>query len=424
MNNTGARMTFRFGEKDQGDNSFTSPTTGERKFEQRSTACGRRPTELEKINLPTDNQNPDRNEHAKLVMKRNDDKVERLNCEADQSIHNFPQNGYLLASTVEDVAGGSLGDQGRLMWYSTHTRSWKPPIWKVVASVAGALATGTLFGFLVLSFFQGEVSMPNANDAALAFTHDQRVKGNEVTANVISHNKVNVKDPEKKPNATEGSGAPTAAGLYIKEVNIPGKVFYVLQYGVFTQADGAQKAASRLRELGMAAVVKENLDQHRVYTAIASSKEDAMELSLLLKNKQVDLYVRPLHRPAITELLFREGTAVVERFIAQSDIVNAWLMSQSIAYLRKGAAAAFSLDLTEQLRREHSKWTQQMNIVEKGIPEWSTTKWRKMIQGMNTAISALNEYNKQPLSAHLWDVQQAVMIYQAAQKEWLGTMKV
>jgi len=200
-------------------------------------------------------------------------------------------------------------------------------------------------------------------------------------------------------------------------------VFYMLQYGVFAQEEGAQKAATELRELGLAAM-EEKSEQHRVYAAIAPSKEDAMGLSALLKNKQVDLYVRTLNRPAITKLAFQGDSASVEQFLGQSDVVNEWLMSQSIAYLEKTNTEAFTQEITEQLRKEHQKWTQQMSNVQKGIPDQSKKAWTELVQSMNTAISAVNEYNKQPSSSHLWSIQQAVMHYRNAEAVWLGTMKV
>jgi len=270
--------------------------------------------------------------------------------------------------------------------------------------------------------------MPNLSGKEVTFARDQRINSEEATANITSQNKAianNLKGRSHvKSHATKEGEVATAVGeLYVTEVKIPEKVLYMLQYGAFAQAEGARKAASELRELGMAAV-EEHLEQHRVYAAIAPSKEDAMGLSSFLKNKQVDLYVRTLHRPAVDRLIFRGDAEAVRQFIAQSDAVNEWLMSQSIAYLEKNASEAFSTVGTEQLQREHIKWTRQMGVVEKGIPNRSKTAWVELVRGMNTAISALNEYNKHPSLSHLWKVQQAVIVYQAAETAWLATMKV
>lgn len=404
MNNARTKMTFRFGKADERNRSFISPANT---LSTENQNLGAYPTEQQ---ISSSKMNPsdralDVSEYAESIMK-------------------FPPNGYVLTSAVEDIAGGSLGDhQGELMWHGVPKHSWKPSIWRVVASVLGALATGTLFGFLVLSFLQGEISMPHADVTISTSARDQRVKSRGATAHVVSQNKENIKDFESKSNVVGGNAVTTAAGLYVTEVNIPEKVFYMLQYGVFAQADGARKAALKLRRLGMAAV-EENLDQHRVYAAIASSKEDAVGLSLLLKNKQVDSYVRILRRPTVTKLAFRGDAAAIEQLIRQSDKVNEWLMSQSISYLEKKEVVAFSSDLMKQLRQEHSKWTQKMEVVGKTIDKPSKILRTELIQGMNAAIHSLNEYNKQPSFLHLWNIQQAVMIYQAAEREWLGTMQI
>ncbi|WP_289354863.1 SPOR domain-containing protein [Paenibacillus sp. S-12] len=453
MSNMRAKMTFRFDDSNQGKdklerqgmetnkkserltdweelsdgtivNSIEPDRTGQAEHEEYSEAITVENRHIEKAEsdiLPVKPiHEPVENEH---------ERVERWIRETDhQPGYEIPKNGYSLSSSIEDPASGSLSDQGELLWNGVHTRSRKPPVWRVVASVAGALATGALFGFLALSLFKGEVSMPNPNNAIPVFANDKQGKGGESSAHGTATNeqsKVKAGDTTSKPSsaASGGGSAATATGLYVTDVNIPEKVFYMLQYGVFAQEEGAQKAASELRELGMAAMAEKS-DQHRVYAAIATSKEDAMGLSSLLKNKQMELYVRTLNRPAIAKLAFQGDSASVEQFLGQSDVVNDWLMTQSIVYLEKANTEAFSQEITEQLRKDHQKWTQQMSAVQKGIPDQSKTSWTELVQSMNTAISAVNEYNKQPSSSHLWSIQQAVMHYRNAEAAWLETMKV
>lgn len=453
MNNIRAKMTFRFDESDRSKDKVGGQVVEESKKKERLTdweelsdgtilndpesdRTGQTEHEQYSETIPVENRHIEKAEHNSLPIipkdepvESEDERVERWIRETDhQPGYDIPKNGYSLSSSIEDPAAGSLSDQGELLWNGVHSRTRKPPVWRVVASVAGALATGALFGFLALSLFTGEVSMPNPNDAIPVFANDKQGKGGQSSAHEAAanqQNKVKAGDTGSKPSsaANGGGAAATAAGLYVTDVNIPEKVFYMLQYGVFAQAEGAQKAASELRELGMAAMAEKS-DQHRVYAAIAPSKEDAMGLSMLLKNKQMELYVRTLNRPAITKLAFQGDSASVEQFLGQSDVVNEWLMSQSIAYLEKENIKSFSQEITEQLRKDHQKWTQQMSAVQKGIPDQSKTAWTELVQSMNTAISAVNEYNKQPSSSHLWSIQQAVMHYRTAEAAWLETMKV
>ncbi|MFW5433652.1 SPOR domain-containing protein [Paenibacillus apiarius] len=353
------------------------------------------------------------------------DQIERWIREADHK-----PLSYSFDSSIEDPAGATLSDQGELLWQSVHTRTRRPSLWKVIASVAGAIATGAVFGFLALSLFRGEVTMPNPEASIPTLSNGTSgqgyaVKAGSVPADGSGGQKHTVAAAEKTADdkKTAERAEATAGGVYVTEVNIPEKAFYMLQYGVFDQPEGAKKAAAELRELGLAAM-EEQSNQHRVYAAIAQAKEDAMGLSQLMKNNQVDLYVREMKRPALAKLAFKGDAATVEQFIAQSDKVNDWLMSQSIAYLEKNELKAFDGAATEQLRQEHLKWTQQMNGVQKGQPEQSLKGWTQLVQAMNTAISAVNEYNKQPSASHLWSVQEAVMIYRTAENNWLDTMKV
>lgn len=443
MSNLRAKMTFRFDDSDQTNDSHNRRGGEESKGQERLTdwqelSDGTIVTGTERTShvsdevIPVASRLPDKQEREDSQSEQTseaeeNERVERWVREADQqSGYHVPLNSYSFTASVEDPAGGSLGDQGELIWHGVHTRSRKPTVWRVIASVAGALATGALFGFLALSLFKGEVTMPNPANAIPVSAYDQQGQsGSSAREPTGVPSKVKAGDSGGKPATSPvgGSRSATAASLNVSDVNIPEKVFYMLQYGVFDQAEGAQKAVSDLRSLGMAAM-EEKSEQHRVYAAIAPSKEDAMGLSTLLKNNQMELYVRTLSRPAITKLAFQGNAVSVERFLSQSDRVNEWLMSQSITHLEKENAEAFSPESTKQLKNEHQKWTQQMSAVQEGIPDQAKTVWTKLVQSMNTAISAVNEYNKQPSFSHLWSVQQAVMLYRVSERAWLETMMV
>ncbi|MCE5170240.1 SPOR domain-containing protein [Paenibacillus profundus] len=436
MSGINPKMTFRFPKSEPGD-GLIQPTESVEESDSPFTRYIDRSVEAALVNdntmaEPRESLRAEDTEQecshdgiaAQVGNISETDQIERWIREADHK-----PLSYSFSSSVADPAGESLSDQGELLWQGVHTRTRRPSLWKVIASVAGAVATGAVFGFLALSLFKGEVTMPNPEASIPTLSNGTSTQGAAVKAGSTSagggEGKKNTVAAANQPAADQGAAqhaATTAGGVYVTEVNIPEKVFYMLQYGVFDQPEGAKKAASELRELGLAAM-EEQSSQHRVYAAIAQAKEDAMGLSQLMKNNQVDLYVREMTRPALAKLAFQGGAATVEQFIAQSDKVNDWLMSQSIAYLEKSEVKGFDGDATEQLRQEHLKWTQQMNGMQKGQPEQSLKAWTQLVQAMNTAISAVNEYNKQPAASHLWSVQEAVMIYRTAESNWLDTMK-
>ncbi|MBG9795025.1 sporulation protein [Paenibacillus dendritiformis] len=357
-----------------------------------------------------------------------EDEIRRIETFLRESDKESSQR-YPLPVSIADPAGESMSEQGEWTWNGVHTRSRKPSLWKVIASVTGALATGAVFGFIALSLFKGEVKLPDPTaglpdlSAQAGQTPDGGKQGQTASDKPPA-------DQAAIPAAAQPAGgngdksdaAWQAAGVYVTDVNIPEKTFYMLQYGVFDKAEGAKTAIGELRDKGMAAM-EEQEGQHRVYAAIASAREDAMSLSRLLKNRQIDLYVREMSRPALTKLAFQGNAADVEQFIAASDNVIGWLMAQSVAHLEGTESAAFAAEDTERLRERHLQWTQHMSKVQKGQPKQSADAWTKLVQAMNTAISAVNEYNKQPSTSHLWSIQQAVMQYLSSERSWLDTMK-
>lgn len=367
---------------------------------------------------------------VQIIATKNETKHIELSTEGEQSpAFDILSYGYPHVTSIQDPAGETLSDQGELVGRKIYTQTYKPPIWKMIISVFGALITGGVCGLLVLSFIQGNISFPNpttsvsklGNKSAMFKKNLTQVSDlgvqqqNELQAGKSDHHFLSVKKNDSHSLQTTSDSNVTA-------VHIPAKMIYMLQYGVFTQADTAHKAAIQLRELGLAAM-EEEAGQYRVYAGTAKSREEAMGLSLLFKNKQLNLYVREVHRPELTKLSFNGKKVDIEQFIKQSDKVSNWLVSQSIIYLGKPAAIPFEAGIIKQLRQEHQQWTQQMITVQKGIPIHAKNEWIKLVQAMNTAISAVNEYKKQPSFAHLWTVQQAMMLYHIAEKAWISTIQ-
>ena len=91
--------------------------------------------------------------------------------------------------------------------------------------------------------------------------------------------------------------------------------------------------------------------------------------------------------------------------------------------LQQTTLDAFSVADMDVLRTEHLRWTQWGQQLQKSMDEEHAAQWLKMVQSMNTAISAVNEYNKKTASAHLWNIQQACMQYMVLEQEWLKGMK-
>ncbi|UHA74362.1 SPOR domain-containing protein [Paenibacillus sp. 481] len=370
--------------------------------------------------------------------------------------------GTLHASII-DPAGETLSSQGEPLWEGVRKRTRKYSTWGVIGSIAGAIGMGAVFSFLALALFRGEIEMPEPEDGipmsgSLSSTANRDVGGggdlsgggkvvekekdvrsqpdgakqaatgdgrssDSVTGNTPNRAAGSVANGVTSSTAGMATSGSTAGGLFLSEVAIPDKSYFLLQYGVFKQLEGASKATEQLHELGLAAVNDTADSQHRVYAGIAQAKDEAMALSEALQAKQVQLFIRQFQRSGVKQLAFRGEARTIEQLIQQSDKVNDWLMLYSLAALEAGAIKPFDQAATEKLRNEHLLWTQTMPKVQEGLPEQAKEIYKRVIQAMNTAIVSVNEYNKKPSAAHLWSIQQSVIVYLLAERDWLESMK-
>ncbi|MCG7410200.1 SPOR domain-containing protein [Paenibacillus sp. ACRRX] len=453
------KMTFRFPE--QADDSYTrkmNPIEADKKLEEEAASSvqwsewqhidiqgdqDKRKTEQVLLNNETPSTSESKLEHTALsqtefvsaaVLSPDGAGYEKIESETDRierSIRELDSSpaAVFLEPPMYDPAAQSATTEGEWRYEQqadsdavvyTQARSRKPSLLKIAGSVAGAVATGALFGFLALSLFKGDVALPSMDQAVPAMAQ----LGKDAGSNNGGHTSGSlpiVGDTGGQTNGEEPSK--DQANFPVAAIHIPASISYVLQYGVFSQAEGAQTAAEELRKLGLAAVDAEGEGQHRVYAAIAEKRDDAMVLSNALKEKQIDLYVRTIERPEITKIAFEGKAETLELFMKQGDVVRQWLIRHSSATLQQGDLAAFDNTSMNELRTEHLRWTQSGEKLQKQLSKQTSEVWVKLVQSMNTAITAVNEYNKKPAAAHLWSIQQSCIQYMMLEQDWLKQMK-
>jgi len=287
-------------------------------------------------------------------------------------------------------------------------RKSRNPSWvKVVASVAGAIVTGAVFGFVVLSLFQGEVSLPGMKSGSL--TDDVRTSGSVQTS-----------------AKAEESGTKQAAASLGEPVSITiqrdAKTYYMLQYGVFKDLAGVNAAEQELTDKGLAAF-GDTSDQNRVYAGMAASREEAQLMKAELALQGIELYIRDLQLPETTQLMYAGDAAQMEQFLKQSDQVVQILLQMSTAQLERKDPTAYTQAELLAIKDAHQKWTELGTTAAKGLPDSSKEAWGKMTQSMNMAIISLNEYGKQLSTAHLWSIQSALMEFVMGEKNVMTSMQ-
>lgn len=288
-------------------------------------------------------------------------------------------------------------DQGHNWMIESENYSYKrnrpPRGWKMIGSVSGALVTGALFGMVILSFFNKES----------AVKPDQMLPVNQSISTV---------------SGQEGE-AGTAGQL---ETSSTGGTYYALQYGVFSSPERAEQAKLELTQTGLAAS-SDPEDGNRVYAGISSDREEAKLLSTRLKSQGVELYVKEIVNPMVDPAIFGNKQEDVALFFKNSSALIDQLSTLSIQQLGQSVQAAISPEMMASLQTQHQTWLTGIKSLAPGMAVDVQPVVSSMEKSMNSAITAIAEYNKNPDAVHMWAVQSDLMEYVLQQKKWLESIK-
>lgn len=286
-----------------------------------------------------------------------------------------------------------------------HSPSWI----NVFLSVAGALATGALFGYLLLSLFLDSASLGSSNSGG---------QSSAVSGNPASQNAEN--------GLGTGAGAEnsgnSAAPLETVELAIQPQAYHLLQYGVFSNSEGRDAAMEELTSKGLASAAATTKDDFRVYAGMAGDRSRAIALSKMLPGTEV--YVKELIIQAPEQFPFTGKAADASSFFEQTNTLISMLDDLALAQLEQPVLAPLGENAAKAWRAEHQKWTLSIKAMESGIQgEAAKASMGAVVQAVNTAASSLTEYDKNPSQAHLWSVQRALMEAILTQKSWFETIR-
>ncbi|MDR0267750.1 SPOR domain-containing protein [Paenibacillus sp.] len=266
-------------------------------------------------------------------------------------------------------------------------------LWKIIGTVTGAVVTGALFGFVVLSFFKD---------------------GSGASVIPVKQNAESVKGP--------ASGQVEAVKAAPVTVHIKGHSYYMLQYGVFSSKERVMQAQKELQQYGIAAGSDSDLE-NRVYAGISPDRERAKLLSNQLKARGVDLYVREVTLPAASELKFGGGADTANQYFAVSSELVSKLSQLSAVLLCEETPSALNADQTAEVTDLHSRWMEAMKSFQTGLGAEDEQFGAQLEQTMNSAVSAVTEYNRNVSKGLLWEVQSSMMKYVMHQKELIAKLE-
>ncbi|GIP22416.1 SPOR domain-containing protein [Paenibacillus sp. J22TS3] len=274
----------------------------------------------------------------------------------------------------------------------------RPSKWKLFGSIAAATVTGVLFGFVVLSLFNKDVSLsiPGLTSASHS--------GNPSAISVLG--------------SPDNLGDPGGAAPVVKAV-LPEQSYYFLQYGVFNSPQGVKQAQEELLQSGVAAAM-DTQDNKRVYAGVSPEREQAKLLSSQLKSSGVNLIVHEVIYPASAEIKYSGDAGVLDQYLEDSADLVKLLSVTSAGLLESKEGKKQSAGEIANLKQKHRGWTEHAAAVKSSLPEDTRQTAAMMEKSMSSAVKALDEYNNNGSKTHLWEVQTAMMEYIMLQKKLLG----
>jgi hypothetical protein len=300
-----------------------------------------------------------------------------------------------------DLGPNSIVYKGTHKSHTPDGPSW----WRVFVSVTAAIATGALFGYLVLSLFTGQSPFPDS-----ANTVDQPVQatapslnGSAASTQTNGSATSNSKPSAKLPGTASPSIENDIAG-------VPSNVYYLLQYGVFTTKDSMNAAMSELKAKGFPAVSQED-GGYRVYAGAATTKEEADGLARELLG--LDVYSKRVESGALAAAATdgkagSSASTAVLSFLKKSSDLSDLLLKLSVANLTADKARALEQQDADRLAGLSHDWLNGAEAAN-SLSESSLVNANSIVTQLKTALSAIQSYKDKPARSSLWSVQSSVM---------------
>ncbi|MFB9279182.1 SPOR domain-containing protein [Cohnella cellulosilytica] len=298
------------------------------------------------------------------------------------------------------VDSGKFGaDNG---WYDSITTTEivreRGPSWgRVVLSVAGAIATGVLFGYMVLGLFTGEPLFPGQTAAESPARAVQASAGSD-GAEPAGADGAKAGETPAAAKTSSGEGAlPTTA-------EVAANRFYLLQYGVFRSEESMEVAVSQLKDKGYSWGTETN-EGYRVYAAATMTKEEAELLASQMAGLEV--YIKPVDGPALQVGQGRLTSEAAELVEASAGMIRQ-LVEVSGAGLQERQPAALGDKRLADWQAAQERW-RKASAGEATFGGDAANEAGAIAQALKAGETAMAEYVREPSRKQLWNMQTAAM---------------
>jgi cell division septation protein DedD len=309
-----------------------------------------------------------------------------------------PSEDRWSSETTDDEFAGHSPGAG---WLNRTPRMGGGPSWgRVFLSVTAAVATGALFGYIVLSLFTGEPLFPGKAAVSNGMTVQPLPgKSSNPSADTIASPKNETfAEPTASPSSTDSSDR---TGESDSESHVPAKVYYMLQYGVFKNEESMMSAVSQLQDKGLASATEAS-DGYRVYVGAATTRDEAE--SLAAQMSEIEVYIKPVEGVPV---VISSPAGVAEFMNKGSELIRMLAHLTDTGLQDKQPQMLNTTDRTA-LKETHRQWLNTVSAVNQ-LGGKTAENGKTIVQALNSAVLSLTEFNRKPSRIHLWNAQSNVM---------------
>ncbi|RJE91049.1 hypothetical protein D3P07_02975 [Paenibacillus sp. 1011MAR3C5] len=323
-------------------------------------------------------------------------------------------------SETEHDWGREPGHQPMLDEEGPIVRKSGGPSWfNVFLSVAGALATGALFGYFILTLFTGGIIWPGSSQ------NGESADGNGVTLDEIVNlpvtggvSEVGKENAGTKTPPSQQPDNPVSAAT----VSLGGEQAYsVLQYGVFKGTEGRDEALKQLAAKGLPGATIHSGDSYYVYAGLALNQKEAGVLAAQMPDMLI--YKKELKLAFPDRLAFTGSEDDAKLFFDRTHALVAAWSSLIVTQLEQAELSPIGGAASEAWQDKLGEWKSSAETMKKGVGDGKEgDQLAKLTDAIGDAGKAMLAYDKATTKANLWTAQEALMRAVLAQKEWFDSM--
>jgi stage II sporulation protein B len=245
---------------------------------------------------------------------------------------------------------------------------WKFTLPNKWLAIVAAIVIGSGFGMLLLSLFTSFSLTPSQQSIAIPENEQPVIAGEQEETN--SENKVNAN---------------------LQETSV-----YVVQAGVFSQAESAQPMIDKLETDGFPSAAIKNDDSVYLFIGIGADQEVVKQIGSIYKDDGFEVYVK-------------EYTIGGGEFLANDEKTVAFVESGQSLYEEMLAVTSSSLAGEPAHEESSTKLNDLFQQWQTNTPNEASAAVEKIESEMSAAYEALTTFQQSQAEAQLWKAQQSLL---------------